>query len=99
MAQWTNFQRIEKFKNLTRLYATCEKSDVLYLAKPSLTAGWQSGRLADKIWARLGNLKAYCRSKYSIFRFLAKVLHCFNNLDALLMLFQASTATRLFYGA
>ena len=29
---------------------------------------------------------------------LAKVLRCFSNFDALLTLFQANTATRLFYG-
>ena len=63
MAQWMDFQRIEKFINQTRLYATCEKSGGLHLAKPSLTAGW----LADEIWARLEILKACCRSKY--FRF------------------------------
>ena len=65
MTQWTDIQWIEKFVNRTRLYATCEKSGGLCLAEPSLMAGW----LADKIWARLEILKACCRSKYSIFRF------------------------------
>ena len=65
MAQWTNLQRIEKFKNPMRLYINCEKSGGLYLAEPGLTAGW----LADKIWARLEILKACCRSKYLIFCF------------------------------
>ena len=36
----TNLQQIEKFENLTRLYINCEKSGSLYLAEPSLTAGW-----------------------------------------------------------
>ena len=40
MAQWTNLQRIEKFKNRMRLYITCGKSGGLYLAEPGLTAGW-----------------------------------------------------------
>ena len=53
MAQWMNLQRIENFVNGTRLYITCEKSGGLHLAEPGLTAGWQAGRLADKIWARL----------------------------------------------
>ena len=65
-------------------YITCEKSGGLHLAEPGLKAG----RQADKIWARLEISKAYCRSKYSIFRFfLAKVLHCLSNFDAFLMLF------------
>ena len=41
MAQWMNFQRIEKFENPTRLYVTREKSGGLYLVEPGLTAGWQ----------------------------------------------------------
>ena len=65
MAQWMNLQQIEKFVNETRLYITCEKSGGLHLAEPGLTAGW----LADEIWARLEILKACCRSKNSIFRF------------------------------
>ena len=65
MAQWMNFQRIEKFVNGTQLYITCEKSGGLHLAEPGLMAGW----LADEIWARLEILKACCRSKNSIFRF------------------------------
>ena len=65
MAQWMNLQRIEKFVNWMRLYITCEKSGGLHLAEPGLTAGW----LADEIWPRLEILKASCRSKNSIFRF------------------------------
>ena len=65
MAQWMNLQRIEKFVNGMRLYATCEKSGGLHLAEPSLMAGWP----ADEIWVRLEILKACCRSKNSIFRF------------------------------
>ena len=55
MAQWMNLQRIEKFENPTLLYITCGKSRGLCLAESGLMAGWQSGRLADKIWARLEN--------------------------------------------
>ena len=65
MAEWMNLQQIKKLVNGTRLYITCEKSGGLHLAEPGLTAGW----LADEIWARLEILKAYCRWKYSIFRF------------------------------
>ena len=65
MAQWMNLQRMEKFVNGTQLYITCEKSGSLDLAESGLTAGWQ----ADEIWARLEILKACCRSKNSIFRF------------------------------
>ena len=61
----TDLQRIEKFVNQMRLYATCEKSGGLHLVEPSLTAGW----LADEIWARLEILKSCCRLKYLIFRF------------------------------
>ena len=65
MVQWMDLQQIEKFVNRMRLYATCEKSGGLHLVEPGLTAGW----LADEMWARLEILKAGCRSKYSIFRF------------------------------
>ena len=58
-----------KFINQTRLYTTCEKSGGLHLAKPGLTAGWQSSRQAEEFWARLEILKACCRLKYSIFCF------------------------------
>ena len=99
MVHWTNLQWIEIFVNPAQLYITSERSGGLHLVKPGLTAGSlagrQSGSLAEEIWARLEILKACSRSKYLIFRF--KVLHCFSNLDALLMLFQANTATRLFY--
>ena len=53
MTQWTDLQWIEKFVNRTILYATCKKSGGLHLAEPCLTAGWQAGWLADKIWVRL----------------------------------------------
>ena len=42
-----------------------EKICRLHLAELGLTAGW----LADEIRARLEVLKASCRSKYLIFRF------------------------------
>ena len=69
MMEWTNLQWIEKFINLMQLYVTCEKSEGMSLAEPGLTAGWLAGWLADKIRPRLEILKAYYRSKYSIFRF------------------------------
>ena len=83
MAQWTNLQRIEKFENRTRLYITCGKSGGLYLAKPGLTAGWQFGRrnLGEAI-----HIDFQCLLQIEIFDFslcLAKVLHYFNNFDAL----------------
>ena len=97
MAQWTNLQRIEKFQNRTRLYITCGKSGGLYLAEPGLTAGWQFGR------QNLGEARDFqCLLQIEIFDFslcLAKVLHYFNNFDALQTLFfKINTATRLFYG-
>ena len=58
MAQWTNLQRIEKFKNLVRLYINCEKSGGLYLAEPGLTAGWQAGWLAGRLAGRLAGWQA-----------------------------------------
>ena len=73
MAQWTDLQRIEKFVNGMRLYIICEKSGGLHLAEPGLMAGWLAGwlsvRPADEIWAKLEILKAWCRSKNSILRF------------------------------
>ena len=69
MARWTNLQRIEIFVNLAQLYITSETSGGLHLVEPGLTAGRQSGSMADKIWARLEILKACSRSKYSIFCF------------------------------
>ena len=81
MAQWTNLQRIEKFENRTRLYITCGKSGGLYLAEPGLMAGWQFGR------RNLGKaIDFQCLLQIEIFDFslcLAKVLHYFNNFDAL----------------
>ena len=85
MAQWTNLQRIEKFKNRTQLYITCGKSGGLYLAEPGLTAGWLAGR------RNLGEARDFqCLLQIEIFDFslcLAKVLHYFNNFDALQTLF------------
>ena len=82
MAQWTNLQRIEKFENRTRLYITCGG---LYLAEPGLMAGWQFGR------RNLGEaIDFQCLLQIEIFDFslcLAKVLHYFNNFDALQTLF------------
>ena len=73
-------------KNLARLYINCEKSGGLYLAEPSLTAGWQFGR------RNLGEARDFqCLLQIEIFDFslcLAKVLHYFNNFDALQMLFK-----------
>ena len=59
IAQWMNLQRIIRFVNPMRLYIACEKFRGLHLVEPGLTAG----RLADEI------LKACCRLKYLIFRF------------------------------
>ena len=50
----------------------------------SRQAGKQAGNWADEIWVRYGILKACYRSKYSIFIFLTKVLHCLNIFDAFL---------------
>ena len=84
-----------KIRKSNGLYITYEKSGGLYLVEPGL---WQAGWLAGKIWVRLEILKACHRSKSFDFPLcLAKVLHCFSNFDAFLMLFQANTSTRLFY--
>ena len=73
MVQWTDLKRIKKFVNQMRLYVTCEKSGGLHLVEPGLTAdwlsGWQAGWLDNDIWGRLEILKAFCRLKYLIFRF------------------------------
>ena len=71
MAQWMDLQQIEKFVNRMQLYATCEKSGGLHLAERGPMAGWLAGWQAGwlTIWARLKILKASCRSKYLIFRF------------------------------
>ena len=61
--------------------------------------GRQCSSSADEIWVRLEFLKASCRLECSISTVgLAKVQCCFSKFDALLMLFQVNTATRLFYG-
>ena len=68
----------------TRLYITCEKSRGLPLAEPGLTAG----RLADEFWVRFEILKlAVYIEMFNFLLCLAKVLHCFSNFDAFLMLF------------
>ena len=41
----------------------------LWIWRPAPSRTQSYGRLADEIWARLEILKACCRSKYSIFRF------------------------------
>ena len=93
-----NLQRTKKFVNPTQLYITCEKSGGLHQAEPSLTAGRQSVHPADEIWARLEILKAYCRSKYSIFRFvLPRYCIVSVNLMHLYRFFQVNISTRLFY--
>ena len=83
MAQWTNVQWIEKFENQTRLYITCGKSGG---RNPVLRqAGWQFGR------RNVGETSDFqCLLQIEIFDFslcLAKVLHYFNNFDALQTLF------------
>ena len=70
------------------MYITCEKSEGLHLAEPSLTAcrlaGRLAGSLADKILARFKILKA-CLFDFPLC--LVKVLHCFSNFDVLIMLY------------
>ena len=44
-------------------YIFSEKSGGLHLTKPGLTAGWQAGSLADKIWARLHECSCYVQTK------------------------------------
>ena len=70
---------------MTQLYINCEKSGGLYLAEPGLTAGWQAGR------QNLGEARDFqCLLQIEIFDFslcFAKVLHYFNNFDALQTLF------------
>ena len=55
MAQWVNRLRNNIFVNPPPLPLSCEISGALYLAQPSLTAGWLAGRQAgwqaDKIQA------------------------------------------------
>ena len=65
MAQWAN---PKKFVNPTRLYIIYGKSGGLHLVELGLTAGRQLGSMSDKIWARYGILKVFCRLKYSISR-------------------------------
>ena len=62
----------------------------IWRSAPSGTGsyGRQEGSLSDEIWVRYDILKACCKSKYPIFGFFyPKVLHRFNNFDALLSTF------------
>ena len=65
---------------------SCEKFGSLYLAKPGLTAGWQFGR------RNLGEARDFqCLLHIEILYFslcVVKILHYFNNSDALETLFQ-----------
>ena len=69
MAQWVNRLRNNIFVNLPPLSLLCEISGALHLAQPGLTAGWQAGRLADKIQVNFEIFKVGCRSKYLTCRF------------------------------
>ena len=69
MAQWVNRLRNNIFVNPPPLPLSCEISGALHLVQPGLTAGWQAGRLADKIQADFEIFKIGCRLKYSSFRF------------------------------
>ena len=71
MAQWTDFQQIEKFENPTLLYVT----GGLYLVKLGLTVGWQT-----KFGRGLDIIKACCRLKYSIFCFFSQGTALFQQL-------------------
>ena len=64
MAQWVNRLQNNIFVNPLPL-PLCEISGALHLAQPGLTAGWQAGRLADKIQADFKIFKIGCRLKYS----------------------------------
>ena len=57
------------FVNTPPLPLLCEISGALHLAQPSLTVGWQAGRLADEIEVNFKIFKVGCRSKYSTCRF------------------------------
>ena len=70
----------------------------------SSTIGFMVGRQAVwqvlKIWAKLEILKACCRSNHLILRYVAMFSQgtaLFQQLDAILMLFQANTSKMLFY--
>ena len=64
MAQWVNCLRNNIFVNPPPLPLSSEISEALHLAQPGLTAGWQAGRLADKIQAdfeifKIGNIQVF----------------------------------------
>ena len=69
MAQWVNRLRNNIFVNPPPLPLSCEISGALHLAQPGLTAGRQTGWLADEIQADFEIFKIGCRLKYSSFRF------------------------------
>ena len=69
MAQWANHLRNNIFVNPPPLPLLCEISGALHLAQLALTAGWQTGWLADKIQLIFENFKIHYRSKVSTFRF------------------------------
>ena len=69
MAQWVNHLRNNIFVNPPPLPLSCEISGALHLAQPGLTAGRQTGWLADEIQVNFENFKIGCRLKYSCFRF------------------------------
>ena len=69
MAQWVNHLRNNIFVNPPPLPLLCEISRALHLAQPSLTAGWQAGRLADEIQVNFKIFELVCRLKYSTCRF------------------------------
>ena len=55
--------------------------------KETITTAMLACSPVDKILVWLEILKAFCRSKYLFLYYLAKVLHCFSNFGAFLMLF------------
>ena len=69
MAQWVNRLRNKIFVNPPPLPLLCEISGALHLEQPSLTAGWQAGKLADEIQVNFEIFKVGCRPKYSTCRF------------------------------
>ena len=90
------------FVNPARLYITSERSGGLHQVESGLTADRQAVRqassLADKIWARLEILKLAVNRNIRFSALFSQGTAFFSNFDALLMLFQANTATKLFYG-
>ena len=82
-AVWPNLQ-IEKFVNRMLLYITCEKSRGPHLAEPGFTAGGQAGWLM-KFGRGLKFQKLAVDQNIPFSAF--KVVHCFSNFDAFIMLF------------